>query len=145
MDASLEPLTGFPGDAAVVQNKGGAVVLYEGLSNVVLDAVHAVHRGLGSGLLEAPYHNALYYKLRKSGCRVQCNVPFSVIFEGDIVGEYFADLVVDGKIIIEVKSVRALDRQHEAQVLNYLRIAGLRVGYLVNFQGVRVIWKRFIC
>ena len=119
-------------------------MLYRELSEVVLGSVFKVHKVLGPGLLEAPYHNALFYCLNKAGCRVQGNVPFRVLFDGQVVGEYFADLVVDGKIIIEGKAIRTQDRQHEAQVLNYLCISRVRVGYLVNFQGVSVAWKRFI-
>ena len=60
------------------------------------------------------------------------------------VGEFYADLAVEGKVIIEIKAVKALSSAHEAQLLNYLHISGCRVGYLVNFQGIRAVWKRFV-
>jgi len=119
-------------------------MLYQELSSEVIGAVITVHKVLGGGLLEFPYHNALYYECKERGLLVQYNVPFPVFYKGKQVGEYFADLVVGGKVIVEVKSVGKLTEVHKAQLVNYLRIAGLRVGLLVNFQGVRAEWQRFV-
>ncbi|MDC7124240.1 MAG: GxxExxY protein [Spirochaetales bacterium] len=98
-------------------------MLYEKLSYQIVGACMAVHRELGSGLLEQCYHNALFYELKASGLRVSYNVPFTVKYRGEVVGEYFADLVVDNKVILELKSVRALAPEHTAQLINYLHIA----------------------
>ena len=119
-------------------------MLYKDLSDVILDAIFAVHRGLGSGLLEEPYHKALFCKLKKLEVSVHSQVPFNVIFEGELVGQYFADLVVENKIIIEVKAVKQLTEVMEAQLINYLHISRLQLGYLVNFRGASVEWKRLV-
>lgn len=119
-------------------------MLYEELSEKLLDAVFGVHRELGPGLLEQCYHNALYYELRAMGLTVGYNVPFTVMYKGTVVGEYFADLVVESKVILELKSVKTFGGEHIAQLLNYLHISGYRLGYLLNFQNIRVEFKRFI-
>lgn len=72
------------------------------------------------------------------------NAPFNVYYKGEQVGEYYADLFVNNKVIIEIKAVKTLAPAHDAQLLNYLHISGCRLGYLVNFQGQRVVWKRFM-
>lgn len=117
-------------------------MLYEELSKTVLDGVFAVHPELGPGLLEQPYHNALYMAFRELGCTVRYEQQFEVLFRGEVVGEYYADLVVNGCIVVEVKAVAALNEQHEAQLLNYLRISGCNLGYVVNFAPRRVEFMR---
>jgi GxxExxY protein len=119
-------------------------MLYEELSHKVLDAVFAVHRELGPGLLEQCYHNALYYELAGLGLQVAYNAPFTVSYKGNVVGEYLADLVVSGKIALEIKSVHAFGNEHVAQLLNYLHISRCRLGYLINFQNSRVEFKRLV-
>jgi GxxExxY protein len=117
-------------------------MLYQELSRQVIASFIAVHKALGPGLLEAPYHNALYYELKNRGFKVTYNAAFPVFYNGNEVGEYFADLSLEHKIIIEVKSVAALLPIHRAQLVNYLRISGLRLGFLTNFSGSRVHWQR---
>jgi len=119
-------------------------MLYYELSVQILDAVFAVHRELGSGLLEQCYHNALFYELKSAGVRVGYNEPFPLSYKGKVVGEYFADLVVDRKVILELKSVKAFGNEHIARLLNYLHISGCRLGYLINFQNARVEFKRLV-
>ena len=120
------------------------MLLYEELSNEVVGAFFSVHNELGPGLLESCYHNALFYELKSQGLNVFYNAPLNVFYKGQSVGEFYADLVVNNKVIIELKSVRSLLPAHEAQLLNYLHISKCRVGYLVNFQGNRAVWKRFV-
>ncbi len=119
-------------------------MLYPELSNLIIDGVVKVHNSLGSGLLESCYHNALFFELKKAGLKVAYNAPFNVLYEGEQVGEYYADLAVNGRVIIEIKAVRALGPANEAQLLNYLHISGYRLGYLINFQGTKAVWKRYI-
>ncbi len=119
-------------------------MLYQELSGKVIGCIIRVHNELGPGLLEAPYHNALFYELKGQGLRVLYNAPFPVFYRGNQVGDYFADLVVESKIILEVKVVRELTDVHRAQLINYLRLAGLKVGLLVNFHGTRVKWERLV-
>jgi GxxExxY protein len=114
------------------------------LSGLVLDSVFEVHRELGPGLLELPYRNALFYSLRSRGLRVEMERGFTVDFRGERVGEYFADLVVEGRIILEVKAIQAIGREHYAQLINYLRISGCTVGYVINFAPSRFEYKRMV-
>lgn len=71
-------------------------------------------------------------------------MPFRVVYKGNEVGEYFADLVVAERIIVEVKAVSELTKVHQAQCINYLHISGLRLGLLVNFYGLKAVWRRFV-
>jgi GxxExxY protein len=119
-------------------------MLYPEVSKQVVDGFFAVHRELGSGLLESCYHNALFYELRRQGLGVEYEKPLSVSYRGQVVGEFYADLVVENRVIIEVKAVTEFSRFMDAQLLNYLRISGLRLGFLVNFQGIKAEFKRFI-
>ena len=109
----------------------------------VIGCCMEVHSGLGPGLLEACYHNGLYYQLQASGLRVRADVPYEVVYLGHTVGEYFADLLVEGQVIVEVKAVSGLTPAHTAQVLNYLAISKAPVGLLVNFQGTSLEWRRY--
>ena len=118
-------------------------MLYQELSSSIIAAMYKVHRSLGSGLLETPYHNALFYELRK-GFDVRYQVPYNVFYEDELVGEYYADLLIEGKIIIEVKSIAALTKAHTAQLINYLRISGCKLGFLVNFRNPVLEFKRYI-
>ena len=120
------------------------MLLYEELSNKIVGAFFRVHNVLGAGLLESCYHNALYFELRSLELNVAYNAAFNVKYQGETVGEFFADLAVENKVIIEIKSVTALAPAHEAQLINYLRISKYRVGYLVNFHGSRVVFRRYV-
>lgn len=112
-------------------DKGG---LIEGaVSQVVLDGFYAVYSELGFGFLEHVYENALAFVLREKGLPVVQQAGVEVHFRGHPVGEYRADLLVPGKLIVEIKSVQALAAAHEAQLLNYLKATGVRVGLLLNF------------
>ena len=119
-------------------------MLYEKLSYQVIGACMAVHGALGPGLLEQCYHNALYHEIVKNEMKVRYNEPYTVVHQGETVGEYLADLVVEDKIILELKSVQYLTDVHSAQLINYLRISGLKLGFLINFQGLKPVWKRFV-
>jgi GxxExxY protein len=90
------------------------MLIYKGLKDRIIGGIIAVHKTWGVGLLEAPYHNALYYELQSRRLAFEYNVPFSVKYRGQVVDEYFADLVFDRKVIIEVKSVRSLSPEMKA-------------------------------
>jgi GxxExxY protein len=117
-------------------------MIYEELSYKILGCCMNVHSTLGCGLLEKCYHNALLYELQEAGLLVGSNVSYKALYHDKIVGEYFADIVVEKKIILELKSVIKLARVHTAQLLNYLHLSGCRLGFLVNFQGIELEWKR---
>jgi len=103
-----------------------------------------VHNALGPGLLEAVYHNALCVELGDRGFGVQREVPFRVFYKNERVGEYYADIVVNGSIIVEVKSARAFVPEMKAQIVNYMHLSGCRTGFLVNFGGERVEIMKFV-
>jgi len=117
---------------------------YRELSDNILGAVFKVHNYLGPGLLESAYEACLVIELKKRGLHPSRQVVFPIYYGGELASAYLADLIVDDKIILELKSVQVLSKCMEAQLLNYLRISGLKVGYLINFFGVRAEWKRFV-
>ncbi|GAB4417450.1 MAG: GxxExxY protein [Anaerolineales bacterium] len=92
-----------------------------------------VYPKLGYGFLEKVYENALAFALASTGLKVEQQVRIAVYFQGQIVGEYFADLLVEDKVIVELKATSRLLREHEAQLLNYLRATPYEVGLLLNF------------
>ena len=106
--------------------------------------VFEVYRQLGHGFLEKVYENALVREFQSREIVVKAQVPFSVKYKGMIVGEYCADLVVDERVIVEVKAVERLHPAHEAQILNYLKATGKKVGLLVNFSHPKATVKRFV-
>ena len=100
-----------------------------------------MHNTLGYGFLEKVYQNALVIELRTLGFNVGVEQPIAVHYHGEIVGNYVADIVVDGKVILEIKAVKELSEIHEVQLVNYLKATGIEVGLLINF-GRSVAVKR---
>jgi GxxExxY protein len=103
-----------------------------------------VSNTLGNGFLEKVYQNALSYELTKSGLNVKQQYPLEVFYEDKVVGEYFADLLVENKIILELKATKALEDIHLAQILNYLKACDMNFGLLINFGTPRVEIKRVL-
>ncbi len=104
------------------------------ISGIILDSALKVHRALGPGLLESVYEAVLSYELEKRGMQVHRQMPIPIIYETIHIGEGFrADLLVNGKVIIELKSIEQLGPLHKKQLLTYLRLCGLHLGILVNF------------
>ena len=114
------------------------------LTYQIRGAVFEVNRVLGAGFLEKVYEKALIIELLVRGLRAESQVPIEVIYKGEVVGEYFADIVVEGQVIIELKAVEQLQKIHEAQLLNYLKATGYKMGLLVNFTHPKAEIKRFI-
>lgn len=103
-----------------------------------------VHNALGCGLLESVYRSALDWELKLDGHSVAAEKEYRVFFREKEVGRYIADMVVDDNVIVEAKAVDCLTDVHRAQLLNYLRIAGVRVGLLINFSKTRLQWERMV-
>jgi GxxExxY protein len=118
--------------------------LFPDLSHKVLSLAFSVHNILGLGLLESCYEGALVVELKHAGIPHQRQQVFPLHYKGELVGAYIADLVVDNKIILELKSVQAIHPAMEAQLLNYMRLSQIRVGYLINFNATRLQWQRFV-
>ena len=108
----------------------------ERLAQIAVDCGFRVHKGLGPGLLESVYEAVLAEMLRRSGLEVERQKPISIEFEGMNLGEGFrADLMVEGQLLVEVKSVERLAPVHGKQLLTYLRLSGCPLGLLMNFGG----------
>ena len=114
------------------------------ISERVIGCAYAVGNALGSGFLERVYENSLAHELRKAGLQVIQQHAIAVKYDGVVVGDYVADLLIEQKILTEVKAVRALDDVHKAQCLNYLNGTGLSLCLLINFGNLRVEVKRII-
>ncbi len=107
-------------------------------------AIFEVNKVLGTGFLEKVYENALLFELRNMGLKAEAQVPINIDYKGQMVGEYFADIVVEDVIILELKAVESLQKIHEAQLLNYLRATKYEIGLLVNFTHPKAEIKRFV-
>ena len=110
----------------------------------IIGAAQRVSSALGIGFLEKVYENALAIELRKGGVLVKQQPLLKVFYEGEIVGEYAADLIVENEVVVELKAVRALDNVHQAQCMNYLRATKLTVCLLLNFGTSRLQVKRIV-
>ena len=105
-----------------------------GIGKEVVDAAVKVHRALGPGLLESVYEVVLARELRNRGLHVERQVPVPIEYQGDHFDEGFrADLLVEGKVILELKSVEQLHKVHHKQLFTYLKLRGLKLGFLLNF------------
>ncbi len=108
----------------------------------IIGCAMKVHGFLGPGFLESVYQNALTLELRKAELEVACGRRIQVTYDGVVVGEFFADLVVQDRVLIENKAVHALARAHEVQLVNYLTATGIDVGLLLNFGSQRLEYRR---
>ena len=116
----------------------------DSLTEKVLGAGFEVSNTLGAGFLEKVYPRALLRELGLRGIRVTAEASFAVIYKGHSVGEYFADLLVEDALVVELKCAERLANEHTAQCLNYLRASGRTVCLLVNFQKPKVEWKHIV-
>ncbi len=110
----------------------------------IIGAAFEVHRELGHGFLERVYQRALLIELQKRGVPAECEHKLSVCYKGTVVGEYQADLVVAGKVIVELKVAHEYNPSDEAQLLNELKATGMKVGILLNFGRAKVEFKRMV-
>jgi GxxExxY protein len=114
----------------------------EALTEAIIGCAMKVHRTLGPGFLESVYENAFAHEMRKTGLHVECQVPIKVYYDGIVVGDFSADMLVEGRILIENKAVLALNTAHEVQLVNYLTATGIEIGLLINFGAARLDFKR---
>ena len=119
-------------------------VLFKRLSYRVVGAAMEVHRLLGSGFLEAVYQTALAHELKLSEIPFEPQKRLTVKYKDIIVGNYIADFVIDGKIIIEIKAVSNLTSSHQAQALNYLAATGYKLAILLNFGATSLQQRRVV-
>jgi len=107
--------------------------LHKDLTSAIIRVFYKVYNTLGYGFLEKVYENALKIELLNSGFFVEKQKPINVYYEANLVGEYFADLIVNGKVIIELKAADCLCEENEYQLINYLKATEIEVGLLLNF------------
>jgi GxxExxY protein len=118
------------------------VVEEDGLTRQIIGCAMRVHQALGPGFMEVVYQNALLHELRKADLVIECEKRLQVRYDGVVVGDHVADMVVDGRVIVENKAVQALTREHEVQLVNYLTATGIDVGLLLNSGAVSLQIKR---
>jgi GxxExxY protein len=116
---------------------------HELITRTVIGCAFEVINELGAGFLESVYEKALLLALRQKGLSVLSQHPVKVMFRGECVGEFYADIFVEGKVIVELKAVKAITPEHQAQVINYLNATGIEVGLLINFGNPKLEYKRF--
>jgi GxxExxY protein len=106
---------------------------YNDLTEKIISVFYKVYNRLGYGFLEKVYENALMIELRKEKIPCVVQAPIKVLYENETIGEYYADILVDNKVIVEIKAAKSLAEEHEAQLLNYLKATNIEVGLLLNF------------
>jgi GxxExxY protein len=119
-------------------------LLYKKLTYSVIGAAMEVHRELGSGFLEAVYQKALAHELLVRKIFFEEHVHLPITYKGELIGDYIADYVVDGKLIVEIKAVSRLSSAHQAQAMHNLTATGLRLALLLNFGAGSVEHRRVI-
>jgi GxxExxY protein len=124
--------------------KQDSKLLHSELTEKILGVYYEVYNEIGHGFLESVYNNCMCLALTKVGMSFRRGFPVPVYFRGQDVGQFKADLVVDGSVLIELKAVQNLDRTHEAQIMNYLRATELEVGLLLNFGSPKPQFRRII-
>ncbi|MFV8335035.1 GxxExxY protein [Flavobacterium sp. RSP29] len=118
-------------------------LLHRNLSDTILKIYFEVYNELGYGFLEKVYQNAMYFELKSQGYKVEAQKQIKVYYKSQLVGDYFADLLIDDSIILELKACECLMDEHKAQLLNYLKATEVEIGLLLNF-GTTPEFKRSI-
>jgi len=126
-----------------IQDEQDTGLKYEQITKSVIGCAFEVTNELGAGFLESVYEKALLLALCQRGLSAVSQHPVKVIFRGEIVGDFFVDIFVEEKVIVELKAVKALAPEHQAQIINYLNATGIGVGLLINFGSPRLEYKRF--
>ncbi|MEK6726447.1 MAG: GxxExxY protein [Deltaproteobacteria bacterium] len=116
---------------------------HEQITKSVIGCAFEVINELGSGFLESVYEKALLLALRQKGLSAISQYPVKVMFRGECVGDFYADIFVEEKVIVELKAVKAIAPEHQAQIINYLNATGIEVGLLINFGNPKLEYKRF--
>ena len=114
------------------------------ITYAIRGAMFEVNKLLGHGFLEKVYENALITELRLKGLKAENQVPLKVFYKDNMVGEYFADIIAEDKVIVELKAVERIKKVHQAQLLNYLKATGMKVGLLVNMRYPKAEIKRMV-
>ena len=127
-------------DKQDVQDTG---LKHEQITKSVIGCAFEVINELGAGFLESVYEKALLLALRQKGLSAIPQHPVKVIFRGECVGDFYADIFVEEKVIVELKTVKTIAPEHQAQIINYLNATGIEVGLIINFGNPKLEYKRF--
>jgi len=119
-------------------------MLHKELTSEIINAFYAVYNSLGHGFLEKVYENALVHELEKRGYKVQQQVPIKVHYDDMVVGEYFVDVLIEDKVILELKAAAAISEAHIAQLINYLKATKMEVGFVFNFGPKPAVERRVL-
>ncbi|MDP7058451.1 MAG: GxxExxY protein [Nitrospinaceae bacterium] len=114
------------------------------MTESIIQCATKISNALGAGFLEKVYENTLAIELRKADLEVEQQKKINVKYESDVVGGYIADFVVNKSVLLEIKATKSIDKVHQAQLLNYLKATGLRVGLVLNFGASRLGTKRVV-
>lgn len=120
------------------------MLLYKDITEKIISSAYEVHRLLGNGYLEKVYENSLIKELEYKNLRCQQQIPLEVYYKDYVVGNYIADIIVEDKIILEIKAISGIEEQHFSQLLNYLKATRKRLGLIINFGANNVEIKRII-
>lgn len=116
---------------------------HEQITRTVLGCAFEVSNELGAGFLESVYEKALLLALRQKGLSAVAQHAVKVMFRGECVGDFYADIFVEDKVIVELKTVKAIAPEHQAQIINYMNATGIEVGLLINFGNPKLEYRRF--
>lgn len=119
-------------------------IIFDELSNRVIGAALEVHKRLGPGFMEAIYEQALKVELAKRKISFEAQMQIQIWYDDQIVGTHVLDLLVEGRLVVELKAVKRLDDIHSAQLLSYLRATGAGVGLILNFNSPTLVIKRYV-
>jgi GxxExxY protein len=108
-------------------------ILHKSITDAILKVFYDVYNELGYGFLEKVYQNAMYFELKSLGYKVEAQKQIKVYFKKQLVGEYYSDLLVEDKVIVELKATELLMNVHVAQIMNYLKATPIEIGLLINF------------
>jgi GxxExxY protein len=111
------------------------------LTEIIIGCAYKIHKALGTGFIEKIYRKSLAIEIAKNGLKVEQESPIQVMYEEHVVGDFYADLLIEDRLIVEIKAVQTLLREHEVQLVNYLTATGIDTGLLLNF-GAPVQVKR---
>jgi len=117
--------------------------MHEQITKSVIGCAFEVINELGAGFLESVYERALLLALRQKGLSAISQYPIKVMFRDECVGDFLADVFVEEKVIVELKAVKAIAPEHQAQIINYLNATGIEVGLLINFGNPKLEYRRF--
>ncbi len=114
------------------------------LTVIIIGCAFKVSNTLGCGFLEKVYENALAIEIRESGLKCEQQKPIPVAYRGILIGDYYADILVDGQVILEIKAAKGIDESHQAQLINYLKATGNHRGLILNFGTAKLGCKRMV-